>query len=80
MTATRLADRRALSAGGGIGRASALYIAREGARVAGADIDVGGVEETAPESAFLAADESSRVTAATWPAGGGIDCACLTSG
>lgn len=79
-------------AAAGIGRATALAFAREGAKVVVSDIEVAGGEETAAsiekeggEATFLKADISSRadvqaLTAGTVNAFGRIDCACNNAG
>lgn len=76
------------SAAAGIGRATALKFAAEGARVMVSDVETGGGEETAAlirarggEACFLRADVSvaadvQALVAATVAAYGRLDCAC----
>lgn len=85
----RLAGRVALVTGGGsgIGRASAMAFAREGARVVVSDVDRDGgaetvrrIEELGGESTFVPADVSdgehvARLVAATLDRYGRLDCA-----
>lgn len=79
-------------AGAGIGRATALRFAAEGARVMVSDINAEGVEETAKmigkaggEAAFLKADiaeqaEVEALVAKTIETFGRLDCACNNAG
>lgn len=79
-------------AGAGIGRATALKFAAEGARVMVSDINAEGAEETAAmigeagrEAAFLKADvadkaEVEALVAKTVEAFGRLDCACNNAG
>jgi NAD(P)-dependent dehydrogenase (short-subunit alcohol dehydrogenase family) len=79
-------------AGAGIGRATALACAAEGARVVASDVNVAGGEETVAliraaggEALFVAADVASAqavvaLVAKTVEAYGRIDCACNNAG
>jgi len=79
-------------AGSGIGRAAALACGREGARVAVADVDAAGGEQTAEllrtagvASRFFRADVSNSAEVATMVAGtiaafGNLDCAVNNAG
>ena len=79
-------------AGSGIGRAAALACGREGARLALADVDAGGGEQTAEllrtagaESRFFRADVSKSAEVAAMVAGtiaafGRLDCAVNNAG
>lgn len=79
-------------AGAGIGRATALKFAAEGARVMVSDVNAEGVEETASmigkaggEAAFLKADiaeqtEVEALVAKTVETFGRLDCACNNAG
>jgi len=79
-------------AGAGIGRATALKFAAEGARVMVSDVNAEGVEETAAmigeaggEAAFLKADiaeqaEVEALVAKTVETFGRLDCACNNAG
>jgi NAD(P)-dependent dehydrogenase (short-subunit alcohol dehydrogenase family) len=58
-------------AGSGIGRATALRLAREGARVVAADIAADRLQQLAATITWLLSDDASNVNGAILPSDGG---------
>jgi NAD(P)-dependent dehydrogenase (short-subunit alcohol dehydrogenase family) len=72
-TPGRFAGRTAIvtGAGSGIGRATALRLAREGARVVAADIAADRLQQLAATITWLLSDDASNVNGTILPSDGG---------